>query len=342
MTPTSFERILKALHGEFLERPPFTLTLSLYGARLTGCPLSEYYRDCEKYVEGQDAVVSLCDPDIVFAPFALTLEAEAFGSELTFLPTNPPNLRKPAFKDPEHFERLDLPDIDSHPSLLYLRESIRLLSRSHKGKKAVCALVTAPVDLPALVMGIDMWIETLICQEALAKAILEKISGFFIRLSNAFFSDGADFIALPTVFTHPSFLYRDLIDRLMLPVLHRALQELKGPIVFHHVGNPLVPYLQDYRELPNVAAYALDHRDSFKRARQVLGPRPLLLGNLNGPTLSALPVESVLEATKGILEDRKDDPGFVFCTSAADIPWNVSPSTIRAIADTVKSLERCA
>lgn len=335
MTTTSFERVMAAFQGQPMERPPFTMTLSLFGAKLIGCPLTEYYHDPERYAEGQDAVVDLCDPDILFAPFALTLEAEAFGSEIVFLPDNPPNIRKPAFRNPEEFMGLQLPDIDNHPSLLYFRESVRHLSLKHKGKKPICGVVTAPVDLPALIMGIDMWIEILLFHEHIAQDILNKASEHFISLANALLADGADFIALPIMFTHPSLLYRKLIDELILPTLHRSFQEVKGPIVFHHGGNPIVPLLNDYLNLPNVAAFAVDHRDSMIEARSIIGPNRLLLGNLNGPNLSRLPVEKILDKVNEILTDRNNDPCFVFATSAADVPWNTPPATIKAIADLI-------
>lgn len=340
MSLTSFERVIAAIHGNPMERPPFTMTLSLYGAKLIGCPLTEYFRNPERYAEGQDAVVSLCDPDILFAPFALPLEAEAFGSELLFLPDNPPNIRKPSFRNPEEFANLELPDIDAHPSLIYFRESVRHLSQKHKGVKPVCGVVTAPVDLPALIMGIDMWLETLLFHERIAEKILDQSSRHFIRLANALLADGADFIALPIMFTHPSLLYRKLIDELILPTLHHSFQEVKGPIVFHHGGNPIVPLLNDYLNLPNVAAFAVDHRDSLSEARSIIGPNRLLLGNLNGPNLSRLPVDTILDKVDHILTDRQNDPCFIFSTSAADVPWATPPETLKAIGEKIRSLEK--
>ena len=340
MTRTSFERVIAALEGKDLGRPPFTLTLSLYGAKLTGCPLDEYYRSPEKYAEGQDAVVKLCDPDILFAPFAMPLEAEAFGSKIHFLPDNPPNMRKPAFRNPEEFIRLELPDVDGHPGLTYLRESVRRLSVNHKGNKPVCAVLTAPVDMPALIMGIDMWLETLIFHERLAGEILDMTSRHFIGMANALLSDGADFIALPIMFANPVILYQKLIDEQMLPALHRSFAEVKGPIVFHHGGNPIVPVLKDYLSLPNVAAFALDHRDSLSEARNIVGPDRLLLGNLNGPTLSGFPAVKILDKVDRILRDRQNDLRFIFSTSAADVPWNTAPATIADIAEKIRSWER--
>lgn len=329
---TSMERVLAALKGKAQRRPPFTLTLSLYGARLIDCPLTTYYRHPDLYAAGQEAVLALCAPDILFSPFALTLEAEAFGSELTFLPTNPPNIKKPAVRTADAFIDLPLPDIDSHPSLLFLRESVRLLTEKCLGETPICAILTAPVDLPAIVMGIDMWIETLLFAPEKATAILEKTHRHFVALANALLADGANFIGLTTVCSNPRILYPKLIATVILPALDRAFREVNGPVVFHHGGNPMLPNLEDYLALANVAAFAVDHRDSLAEARKILGPNRLLLGNLHGLTLPKLSAKRVLANVDHILDDRKDDGCFIFSTTAADVPLDTPPGLLQAIA----------
>ena len=341
---TSLERVLAALEGKPQPRPPFTLTLtlSLYGARLTGCPLTEYYRRPERYAEGQEAVSDLCAPDILFSPFALTLEAEAFGSELKFLPANPPNVRKPAVRSADEFIRLPLPDVDSHPSLLYLRESVRQMAKKHSGTTPICGIMTASVDLPAIIMGIDMWIETLLFEPEKAATILEMTHRHFVNLANALLADGATFIGLTTVSSNPRILYPKMIETVILPALARSFLELNGKIVFHHGANPMVPLLKDYLALPNVTAFLIDHRDSLGEARKIIGPDRLLLGNLNGPTLARTPMDKVMEQVEAILDDRKDDPCFLFSSSAADVPWETPPELLQAISGTIGAFTRPA
>lgn len=333
----SFERVLAALHGTPQTRPPFTLTLSLYGAKLTQCPLVEYYRQPARYLAGQEAIVELCSPDIIFSPFSLPLEAEAFGSELQFLPTYPPNVRKPAIRTPEEFPFDRMPDLNSHPSLAYLIESTRLLTGKYSTEIPICGILTAPVDLPAIIMGAESWIETLVVKPDLAQTILEAAGRHFASMANALFANGAAFIALPVMFTHPSLLYKKLIDELILPALAHSFTLVNGPIVFHHGGNPINPTLKDYLALPNVGAFVVDHRDSLAEARAIVGPDRLLLGNLNGPTMSQLSPQSILAKVSTILNDRRGDPHFIFATSAADIPWDTPAELLQAIAAMVVS-----
>lgn len=333
----SKERVLLALRQQPQQQRPFTLTLSLYGARLTGCPLTEYYRQPHRYVEGQEAVMALCAPDILFAPFALSLEAEAFGSELIFLPNNPPNVKKPAFRSADEFIDQQAPDIDNHPSLCYFRESTRLLSGKYDGSTPICTLLTAPVDLPAIILGIDQWLETLLFAPDKAAHIMEKTTSHFAAMANALLADGASFIGVPTMFTNPRILYPHLIKEIILPALARSFSMVEGPIVFHHGGNPMASGLSEYASLPHVAGFALDHRDSLTEARAHLGPERLILGNLNGITLARVKSETIMKKVHEILEDRKEDPCFIFATANADIPFATPPELLQAIALAIRN-----
>ena len=334
---TSLERVLAALTGSSQSRPPFSLTLSLYGARLSDCPLDLYYRDARRYALGQQAVYNNFAPDILFAPFALTLEAEAFGGDLIFLPDFAPNQRKPAVRSAEAFLDLKLPDIDNHPSLLYLRQAIQEMRKIFGGEVPICGILTAAVDLPAMVIGLDLWLETLLFSPDKAAAILTKSTTHFQSMANAMLSDGATFIGLTTVCTNPRILYRQVIDDLILPALKGSFAGIQGPIVFHHGGNPMVPYLGDYLDLPRVVGYAIDHRDSLAEARAKLGRERVLLGNLNGPTLARLSPEKVMAQVDSILEDRRHDPRFIFLTAGADIPLATPPELLQAISRRITS-----
>jgi uroporphyrinogen decarboxylase len=328
---TSMDRVLAALAGKSQARPPFALALSLYGARLSNCPLELYFRDGHRYALGQQAVYHTFAPDILFSPFALTLEAEAFGSDLVFLPDYAPNIRKPAVHSADAFLDLHLPDVDTHPSLLYLRHAVRAMHKNFGGEVPICGMLTASVDLPAMIMGIDLWLETLLFAGDKAAAILARCAAHFSAMANALLSDGATFIGIPAMFTNPRLLYRRTIDNIILPALKEGLATVRGPIVFHHGGNPMVPSLNDYLDLPGVVGYAVDHRDSLTEARTILGAERVLLGNLNGPPLAKLAVHTVLEKVDTILEDRRDDPRFIFLSAGADIPLSTPPELLQAI-----------
>lgn len=328
---TSMERVIAALQGTESDRRAFTMTLSLYGAKLIGCPLTEYYTSPDRYLEGQIAVFDQCRPDILFTPFALAPEAQAFGSEIFYLHKSPPNVRKPFIRNPGEIEKIKVPDIGRDKGLRYLQSSARLLSEHFKGTVAICGVLASPLDLPAVIMGVENWLELLLFDREKASAVISLMAEYFVTMANSMFDNGIHFIAMPMMFSNPRLVFEKTVTEIVVPALTDIFSKLKGPVVFHHGGNPLAGYLPLYRTIPNIAGFALDQRDDFSEARKNVGDDTLLLGNLEGPTLGLVTTEHALERAEKILEDRKDDRHFIFATSCADVAWDTPMATITGI-----------
>lgn len=333
---TSMERVVAALQGTEADRRAFTMTLSLYGARLTGCPLPEYYSRPDCYFKGQLAVMEQCRPDIVFTPFALALEARAFGSDITYLPKSPPNVRKPFIRKADDIGKIKVPDVMRDEGLCYLRDSTRLLAEHFKGTVPVCGVLTSPMDLPAIIMGVENWLEILLFDREKAAAVIAVMSEYYVAMANSLFENGANFIAMAMVFSNPKSLFEKHVKEIVVPALAAMFARLKGPIVFHHGGIPIARHLGLYCGLPNVAAFALDQRDDFDEARKNVGENMLLLGNLDGPGLGKITTSQAIEKASAILENRKQDRHFIFATSSADVPYDTPLETLTGIHDLVQ------
>ncbi len=334
------ERVFNRLNGTPVDRIPYAPLTSLYGARLISCPLEEYYASPEKYCDGQTAVVDLLEPDILFSPFGLVIEAEAFGSTTAYFEKNPPNLRVPAVETFSGIGSLTVPDIDSHPRLMYLRESTRLLSRRFKDRIPVAAICNSPTELPALIMGIENWIDTLLFHPEHARAMIELTSRHFVDFANALLADGATCIITPASFSNPMIITHRIAKEVLVPVLRECYARVKGPIVFHHGGARLIPFLGMLRDLPNVVGFVLDPRDSFSDARGIMGGGPAIMGNLNGTLLVKSTPATIAGRCRRILEDRRDDAKFIFTTSNADIPHDTPVENLTVIRDTVRNFGR--
>lgn len=328
---TSMERVVAALQGLIADRRAFTMTLSLYGAKLTGCPLTEYFTVPERYVQGQIAVAEQCRPDIIFTPFALALEAQAFGSEIVFIPKDAPNVRKPFIRNPDDIGRIKLPDLERDEGLLYIRTASRLLAEHFRGTVPVCGVLTSPMDLPAIIMGVDGWLEILLFDREKTAQMIDLMSEYFVTMANSMFDNGINFLAMPMMFTNPRLVFEKTIREIVVPALTEMFARLKGPVVFHHGGNPLAAYLQYYCNLPNVGGFVLDQYDNFVEARKNVGENSLLLGNLDGPSLGKIPPAVAVEKARKILEERRGDRHFIFATSGADVAWDTPMETIRGI-----------
>ncbi len=222
----SMERIMATLQGKPVDRRAVSLTLSLYGARLTSCDLQTYYTNPARYARGQSAVRELFKPDIIFAPFALPLLGAAFGGEVRFFENQAPNLVKPAISSASEIDQLVVPDIDTDPHLTYFRECIRLLAAECGTEIPVVAIALSPVDLPSMIMGIEPWLETLLFDEEGFNRMLDITTPHFVKWVNALLADGATCVALPAAFTNSNILPHNIAEKIAV----RGARQLR-PVV---------------------------------------------------------------------------------------------------------------
>jgi uroporphyrinogen decarboxylase len=335
----NLDRILAAVTGSNADCQPFTMTLSLYGASLIKSDTLAYYRNPNLWFEGQQAVVESFDPDILITPFSFPLEAEAFGSELVFLNRYAPNTRKPVITNLSQIDTLPMPDFDHSHAIQFFLKSTDLLAESYKGKRAIASPIHSPADIPALLMGIEMWIDTLLFHPKEVEKIMKKTVEHFVRLGNEFIARGSTFLVVPVNFTTPMMITEKIFKQL-LPYLEDAFSQIKGPIVIHNGGSKIIPFIDRFAKLPNVIAFVLEPAESFEEARRIIGNDLVLMGNLDGPNIVKLNRDKAIEVTLKILNNRKEDKHFIFATSNADIPYDTPVETIRAVVDTIRSFEK--
>ena len=331
----SLERVLAALQNQPSDRPAFFINASLYGARLTGAGLDDHYTRAEVYAEGQMAVRETFSPDLLISPFFVPSIGEAFGSTWRARPDQAPNVVQFAARSAADMLKLPLPEVDSHPRLLYLRETIRILARKHAGEVPVFGVLVSPTDIPPLVIGLEAWIDALLFEPDVAQALLDRLTPFFVDLGKAMLADGATGLALTANLANGFIVTDTVAETLTLPSLRAALAELPGPVIFHHGGCPLVGQLARFQGLPNVVAYVLDVGEDLGLARRNLGPGAIVMGNLNGPGLVDLHPEEVQALCDLAFTQRGEDRQFILSTCSADIQLDTPPECITAITEAV-------
>lgn len=334
------ERFLSVLQGKEIDRRPFGAILSLYGARLTGCPLNTFYTDAAEYARGQDAVRQTVDPDFLFAPFILAGYGEAFGSVLRYLDDDVPNLLRPAIASAADISRLTVPDMETHPRLLYLRDSLRRLLASHGGDKMIVAIVLNPLDLPIVIMGFDAWMKTVLADEEGTRKMLDITVPFFVRFCNTLFRDGADAIAMPTSFLTHAISTRRIVSEIALPVLRVAFEQVESPLILHHTGSSFANYLDLMTDLPHVLGFTLDHRDDFGKARDAVGMESVHFAGLDGPSLHKLSPARIKARCLAVMEDRQEDARFVPFATGTDVMMHTPLENLVAIQEAIKEFGR--
>ena len=332
----SRERVLNLLQGKPVDRRPFGAMTSLYGARLTGCPLERHYNEATAYVAGQDAVREALEPDFLFGPFLLAGYGEAFGGTLRYSDGYVPNLRHPAISSVEEIGSLAVPDLDTHPRLLFFRESIRRLAEAHGRDAIIVGVVLNPLDLPIVIMGLENWLLTVLTNEAGTRRMLDITTAFFVRLCEKLFADGADILAMPMAFLSKDITVPRLITEFAMPALRQALAQVGGPVVCHHTGSSFFRIVNLVDSLPATAGLALDVRDSIPEARRRIRPETVLLAGLDGPSLHTVPPDEIRRNCLQALAENRDDPRFVPFATGTDVELGTSLEHLLSIRQAVE------
>lgn len=223
------------------------------------------------------------------------------------------------------------------PHLLYFREAIRRMSAEHGPHVPVAAIVSGPIDLPAMILGIDGWLESLLLNKEATRRVLEMTISYSVDWINALFSDGAAFVALPVDFASPRIVTRDIAVQITVPALREALAQVTGPIFIHSGGAPLAPSVELLAGLPNVAGFVLNGGDELALARKKIGPEAVLVGNIEGPSLFMRTREEIEADCLTALRDRRGDPHFVLGTCMADISFDTPPEKIAVFRETAEA-----
>jgi len=319
------------------DRRPWTATLSLYGAGLTHCPLTEYYTSPEAYALGQSAVLETFRPDVLFAPFALSVLGETFGGKLRYLPDQAPNLREPAGHDVDELVNLLSTTVELLPRIDYFRQSIELMRRYVGNDVPIAAIGISPFDLPAIVIGMEAWLDVVLFRPETVPHVLDLSEPLVVAWVNTLFDAGAGCVVLPGVFTSPRIVTTYQAKEHALPALQRVLPQIDGPVILHHAGAGLLPFMPLLAGLaPDVAGYAVNHDDSMGDVRRSIGSKAALLGGVDGPTLSKVSRETVVERATTLLRDRRHDPYYILSTSSADVPIETPAENIFALREAVE------
>ncbi len=335
----SLERVLATIPGNDTDYQPFMMVNSLFGARLIKCDTFEYYHNPNLYFEGQKAVVEAFDPDLIITPFAFPLEAAAFGSELIFLPNYAPNVKKPIITDLSQIDSLPAIDYENSSIIQYFLKSTNLIYEAYNGQKALVSPIASPCDLPVLLMGTEMWIDTLLFHPKEVEKLMKKMVEHFVQFGNELLANGATILGIPNDFLNFKMVTKKMFETLY-PYVEDAFGQIKGPIALHNGGYKVMTVIEQLAKLPNVAALFIENTESFDEARSIVGDKMVLMGNFNGPNFNNYSAERAKEITLKILNNRKNDKHFIFSTSNADIPYDTPVETIRTVVDTIRGFKK--
>jgi uroporphyrinogen decarboxylase len=332
---TGMDRLLAAASGKTSDRVPVFCNLIDQGAKELGMPLKEYYSNGEHVAEGQLRMREKYGYDNLWSLFYVGKEAELLGcGKIVFAENGPPNVGEMVIRNPRDISRLRVPDdMEAHPAFQEPLKCLRILRSEAGGKYPICAYVTASMTLPAILMGMEKWMELLLTGPAdLRDELLTKCSDFFRKEITAYRNAGADIFVYSNPFGSTDFLPMRLFEKLSLPWMERDLKPVGTQgVVYYCGGARLNPVIDRVLERLEISAYYLSPMDDIPLAKKIIAGMALCAGVINDIPLIDWSRDEIRREVRRIMDEGMPGGKFIFGTLV--MPYDIPETNIRAMLE---------
>lgn len=325
-----YERVMSCVMGKETDRPPVSGLLSLYGAKLINASTTDYYQKPELYIEGQRRVIEVFNPDIIFTPFALALEAQVFGCNVIIPNQSFPYITKRPFESIKQIYEIDMGHLDMSVYFDYFLKVARRLSELYKGQKAIGGFWMDPYDLLLTVVGPELFVECCLFNQSDFNEIIEKFTEHSLWVANKYLEAGVDFLVVPGGVCNSALLTKRMIEEIVLSNLGNVFKKVGGPIVLHNGGYKIGKNMELYKDLPNLMGVVINKADSLEEALNIL-KKKVIIGHFSSLLVHELKPNQILDICLKMLEKADRHNNYILMTSEADIPFEASNEQILAL-----------
>jgi uroporphyrinogen-III decarboxylase len=330
---TGMERLTAAINGQPCDRiPAFSIMLE-QGPEELGVSAEEYYSSGELVAEGQLRLRKKYGYDNVWGMFYFGKEAELFGcKKIIFADNGPPNVGQMVIRTPEDIHKLEIPhNIEEHPAFAEPLKCLRILRKEIGGKYPICVALTASMTLPAMLIGMEKWMELLLTGPfELRDELLAKCSDYFRAHLAALRKAGADIFFYVNPLTSPDFVPMKLIHELTRPWMQRDLAgvDMSG-LVFFCAAARVIRNIDFVIDSLGFEVVCLSPWDDIAEAKRIAGGRALMGSPINDLKLLHWSEAEIRAEVRRIMSEGM--PGGQFYFGTLLMPQKIPERNIHAL-----------
>ena len=333
MTP--LEILVAAVGGQPAPRIPVFCNLLDQGARELGMSQQDYYARGENVAAGQLKMLARYGHDNVWSLSYVGVEAEILGCrKILFDDGGSPNVADYVIKSWDDIAGLEVPvDITAHPAWQRTAACLDILRREVGTTHPICAYVTASTTLPAILMGMEKWMELLTTGPAdLRDELLRKCSAFCRQELAAYRAAGANVLVYSTPFGTTYFVGMKRFRAWSLPWMKTDLAPGGVDGVVYYCGmTPFNNVIDAVRSELGIGSYYISPLADLAEAKALLGDRALTCGVIDDIKMIHWTPEQTRAEVKGLIDIGKPGGHFLFGTGV--MPLAVPEDNIRAMLD---------
>ncbi|MBI5848841.1 MAG: uroporphyrinogen decarboxylase family protein [Nitrospirae bacterium] len=332
---TGMDRLIAAIKGEPSDRIPVFCNMSDQGAKVLGMSIEEYFSKGEHVAEAQLRMREKYGYDNLWSLFYVGKEAELLGcKKILFAKDGPPNVQDFVIKSYDDVHNLLVPEsVTDHPVFQEELNCLRILKQESAGRYPICAYVTASMTLPALLMGMEKWLELLLIGPvAVRDELLGKCSDFFRKEIAAYRAAGVDVFVYANAFGSTDFVTKKIFDGVSLPWMEKDLNPggTQG-VVFYCGMARLTASIEAVMEKTGIGTYYLSPLDDIAEGKRIINSRALTCGVINDIKLIDWTTEEIRAEVRRIIGAGMPGGRFLFGTGV--MPYAIPEENIRTMLE---------
>ncbi len=272
------------------------------------------------------AAVSLMD---------LSVEAEAFGAEVSFSDWEVPTVRGCVVSDEAEAEALAIPSVGSGRTGICV-EAIALAKEAIPDKPLLAGII-GPYSLAGRLMDVTEIMYACYDDPQIVHTVLAKCTQFLIDYALAFKAAGADGVIMAEPLA--GLLNADMADEFSCRYGKRILEAVQRedfPVVYHNCGNAALSILPELLDM-GCAAYHFGNAVSMEEVLKKAPADVLCMGNISpAERFAGTSVSAMRLAARALMDTCGAYPNFI-PSSGCDIPAYAAWENIMAFYEEVEN-----
>lgn len=334
---SSYDRVMISLKHKEPDRVPVVPFAQTFSAKFSGIPFSEYVSKAGAFLKGQIIPYKAFGWDALCFSSDVGIYAEALGAKIEFPHDDVPRIVEPVLTHGNmynDFKNLDMPDPMNSGRLTESIKAIELAKKEVGDEVPIIGWTEGPFQGVALLGGGDpMQIFYIFDHPDEFKEILNWYADFEIEVARAMYEAGADIIGAgetAAYFMSPEFFKEYAFDAEKKAC--SAITKMGMPVLIHCCG--YVPQCIHFVAETNPGgAIQFDYQVDLKWAKELIGDKVTIMGNLNYNKLLNAPPKKVYESCAEHINIAKKNGGYWLafgCEIPRDMPVENMRSMIRA------------
>ncbi|MGB8933256.1 MAG: uroporphyrinogen decarboxylase family protein [Anaeromyxobacteraceae bacterium] len=262
------------------------------------------------------------------------LALRGVGGTIKFRAKGTPDVLEPLLREPADAERVPVARVREDAGVGVLVGAARILSKTIGGRTVVGTSQWAPFTLGALAFGAERLMRSIYKDKPAAHAVLAFAADLCFEFLEPFIDAGVTMISLADPSSSGDMISRQQFVEFSLPYLTQVAAKVRArevAVTVHICGNSTARL--DLIPGTGAQIMSVDYKVDLARARELLGGRIALAGNMNPvAVMQAGTPASVAAACRECIRAAGPGPGFLLMPGC-DIPPTVPVENVRAMVE---------